>query len=246
MRSTKALLATEAKLLLREPAAIFWGIVFTLVLTVAFGLATSGSHPDPKLGGLRIVDVYVPTMMAFVLTVLSLQALPAAFASYREKGVLRRMSTTPVSPIRLLGADIAVNVMVIAIALALIALTARIAFNVTLPRQGLGFVVALALGALATMGLGAIIASIAWSTRAAGAIGALMFFPLMFFAGLWVPRQSMSHGLRQVGDYTPLGATVAAVQDTMAGHWPRAGHLEVLAAYAIVLAVAAARLFRWE
>ncbi len=244
MKTTKALLATETKLLLREPAAIFWGLVFPLVLTIAFGVASSGSRPDPKLGGLRIVDVYVPTMMAFVMTVLSLQALPAAFANYREKGVLRRMSTTPVSPVRLLGADVAVNVTMIAIAL--IALTARIAFNVTLPRQGLGFVLALALGALATIGLGAIVASIAWSSRAAGAIGALLFFPLMFFAGLWVPRQSMGHGLRQVGDYTPLGATVAAIQDTMGGQWPHAGHLVVLAVYALVLPVAATKLFRWE
>ena len=34
-------------------------------------------------------------MMAFVLTVVAVQVLPSILASYREKGVLRRLSTTP-------------------------------------------------------------------------------------------------------------------------------------------------------
>ena len=52
--------------------------------------------------------------------------------------------------------------------------------------------------------------------------------------------------LRDVSDYTPLGALVAAVQQTIAGHWPGTMHLLVLAAWALILCVAAGRLFRWE
>jgi ABC-2 type transport system permease protein len=244
--SFRRLLITEARLFYREPAALFWGIAFPLILTVVFGIATNHSKPDPHLGHLRVIDAYVPVLMAFVLTMLAIQALPAALASYREKGVLRRMSTTPVSPILLLGADVAVYTAVIIGALVLIAGVATIAFNVTLPQQALGFVVILALGGVAALALGAVIAAIAWSTRAAAAIGTLVFFPMMFFAGLWIPRQTMSSTLLTISDYTPLGATVGAIQDTMAGSWPHAGHLIVLAAYAIGLAVVASRVFRWE
>jgi ABC-2 type transport system permease protein len=166
--------------------------------------------------------------------------------SYREKGVLRRMSTTPVRPALLLGADIVVNVTVIVTALALIAIVARTAFNVSLPRQPVGFAIALALGAIAMLSMGAVIASVARTTRIAGALGTLMFFPMMFFAGLWIPQALMPATLRHVSDYMPLGATVASIQETMRGQWPAAAHLAVLAAYAIVLAFAAARLFRWE
>jgi hypothetical protein len=127
---------------MREPAALFWGIAFPLLLTVIFGIATSSQKPDHKLGGMRVVDAYVPVMMAFVLTVLALQALPSALASYREKGVLRRMSTTPVPPSLLLGADVIVSATVIVFALAMIAVIARVAFNVALPTQAVGFAVA--------------------------------------------------------------------------------------------------------
>ena len=240
----RQLLLTEAKLFLREPMALFWGVVFPLVLIVVFGIA--GHHPDRKLGGQSLVDVYVPVMMAFVLTVVAVQVLPSILASYREKGVLRRLSTTPIHPRLLLGADVAVLVTVIVTALLVIAVVARVAFNAHLPSQGLGFVLTLALAAVAMLGLGAVVASVSGTPRMANAIGTLLFFPMMFFAGLWVPRQTMPSALLHVSDYTPLGAATAAIQDTMHGQWPGVAHLGVLAVYALVLSLAASRLFRWE
>ena len=240
----RQLLLTEAKLFLREPMALFWGVLFPLVLIVVFEIA--GHHPDRKLGGQSLVDVYVPVMMAFVLTVVAVQVLPSILASYREKGVLRRLSTTPIHPRLLLGADVAVLVTVIVTALLVIAVVARVAFNAHLPSQGLGFVLTLALAAVAMLGLGAVVASISGTPRIANAIGTLLFFPMMFFAGLWVPRQTMPSALLHVSDYTPLGAATAAIQDTMRGHWPGMAHLGVLAVYALVLSFAASRLFRWE
>jgi ABC-2 type transport system permease protein len=242
----RSLLATEAKLFLREPLALFWGILFPLILIVALGIGSVHAKPDPKLGGLRVVDVYVPITMTLVLTVLSVSALPSMLASYREKGILRRMSTTPVRPSLLLGADVAVMVSVTVVALALIAAVGRIAFNVNLPREVIPFIITLALAATAMLALGALIASIAKTARIAGAIGTLVFFPMMFFAGLWIPQATMPATLRHISDYTPLGAAVAAIQQTMRDQWPSAGHLVVLAVYAAVLALAATRLFRWE
>jgi len=242
----RRLLTTEAKLFGREPILLFWGIVFPILLTVIIGLSSTHDRPDRKLGGLRTIDVYVPVLMAFVFAILVVQALPAIFAIYREKGILRRMSTTPVSPARLLLAQVIVQMAIVLAALVLIMVTARVAFNVTLPKQGFGFVLALVLGGAALLALGAVIAAISSSSRVANGIGALVFFPMMFFAGLWVPRQRMPAALREIGDYTPLGAMVAAIQDSMRGDSPHFGHLAVLAGYAILLTLAAIRWFRWE
>jgi ABC-2 type transport system permease protein len=244
--SFRTLLRTEGKMFLREPGAVFWGLVFPLVLTIVFGIATKNNHPDAKLGGLRVVDVYVPVMMSFVLTILAVNALPAALASYREKGVLRRMSTTPMAASRLLAADVLIEAGVAVFAMVLIAVVSKLAFSVNLPTEFGGFLVAMLLGGVAMLSLGALIGAVAASTRVAQALGTLLFFPMMFFAGLWVPRAQMGHTLRTVSDYTPLGALVGAVQDTMAGNFPHTMHLVVLAGYAVVLSVTAARLFRWE
>ena len=70
----RRLLSTEAKLLLREPMLIFWAVAFPLILTIAMGLA--GDRHDKQLGGLSLVDVYVPISMAMVITILALTAVP--------------------------------------------------------------------------------------------------------------------------------------------------------------------------
>jgi ABC-2 type transport system permease protein len=74
----------------------------------------------------------------------------------------------------------------------------------------------------------------------------MLFFPLMFFAGLWIPRAQMPASLRQISDFTPLGAAVQGLQDSMRGAWPHPAGLAVLAGYAVVFTVAAVRFFRWE
>ena len=58
-----ALVRAEARLLLREPLTLFWGVAFPVVLLVVMG--SFGSRPDPALGGARLVDVYAPVLIAF-------------------------------------------------------------------------------------------------------------------------------------------------------------------------------------
>jgi ABC-2 type transport system permease protein len=240
-----ALSRTELKLFLREPLALFWGVALPIVLLVVLGIA-SGDHHEKAYGGLRFIDVYVPVLMVFVLAILSLQALPQVLTSYRDRGYLRRLSTTPVGPVRLLAVQLALNLAIAVLAMLVIATIAKLAFSVALPHELAGFVVTIAFAGLAMLAIGLLVAAVASNSRYAGLIGSLLFFPMMFFAGLWVPQAQMGHTLREIGHLTPLGAAVAAVQQTMAGQWPSAAHLVVLAVYAVVLAPVAVRLFRWE
>ena len=74
----------------------------------------------------------------------------------------------------------------------------------------------------------------------------MLFFPLMFFAGLWIPRAQMPASLRRSATSPRWAPAVRAVQAAMRGAWPPAAALVVLAGYAVVFSVAAARFFRWE
>ncbi len=245
-RALRRLITTEARLALREPAGLVWGIGLPVLLLVIFGNIPKFSLPEAKFGGETPLDVYLPILCSMVLAMLALFSIPGPLATYREQGVLRRMATTPVSPAAVLTAQLVVNLVLAAAAIGLILGIGTTAFGLNAPRQPLGFALALVLTAVALFGLGLWVAAIARTAKAAQAIAGACFFPLEFLAGLWVPRQVMPSGLRNISDYTPLGAAVQGLQDSIGGSFPSTRTLLVLAAYTVAFGVAAVRMFSWE
>jgi ABC-2 type transport system permease protein len=239
-----ALVRTEARLLVREVIPLLWGAGFPMILLGIMGAFSHG--PDKSLGGFSLVAAYEPILIAFTMATFALQGLPTVLAGYRERGILRRLNATPVGAGRLLGAQLTVNVAVSLTATIGIVVVGDAAFGVPLPGQLAGFLLTLVLTAGAMLSLGLLVASLARNGRVAGAVGAMLFLPLMFFAGLWTPQATMPAALRRVGDYTPLGAAVSALQHSMSGQWPSAAGLAVLAGYSVVFGLLAWRLFRWE
>jgi ABC-2 type transport system permease protein len=240
------LTVTEARLFWRDPTGWFFSLAFPPLLLVILGSIPAFREPSADLGGRRMIDLYVPIMVGFVLAMLAISVLPNYLATYRERGILRRLSTTPMQPSSLLVAQLTMGLGMALTAVTLLVGIGAAAFRTAVPRQLVGFLAAIVLAAAAMYAVGFLIAAIAPSGKAASGIGTLLFFPLMFFAGLWVPREAMPDLLRRIGDFTPLGAGVQAMQDAWSGAWPEPLHLAVMAAVAIGASLAAARLFRWE
>jgi ABC-2 type transport system permease protein len=246
MSALSKMIWNEMKLFLREPFGVFFAVLFPTLLVVILGSIPGFREPSKDLGGLRVIDLYVPISIALSLALLALTALPSYLGTYREKGILRRLAVTPMPPARLLLAQLLTNLLMAIVAVGLLIAVARIVFDVAVPRQVVGYIVAFLLAAAALFAIGLLVAALAPSGRAAPSIGMILYFPIMFFAGLWIPRAAMPPTLRHISDFTPLGAGVQALQDAATGAWPQPLHLAVLAAYVVVFGVAAARLFRWE
>ncbi|MCT9081968.1 ABC transporter permease [Streptomyces fulvoviolaceus] len=241
-----AVLKTEVRLFRREPGALFWILLFPTLLLVILGSIPSFRGHEADLGGLRTIDVYVPVAVLLGLIVGGLQAMPQTLTGYRERGILRRMSTTPVRPSALLSAQMLVYGGA-ALASALLALVVgRLAFDVRLPEQLFGYLLALVLAVLVALALGAVISALSRTTKIAGAIGSAVFFPAMFCAGLWAPVQTMPDVLARIVGYTPFGAAAEALNRAAAGDWPGWTHLGVLVSWTVLLTAAASRWFRWE
>jgi ABC-2 type transport system permease protein len=236
----------EARLARRQPASLIAGIVFPAVLLVIFGTIPSFRQPAANLGGLTPLDVYVPILIVLSLGLLTLFGLPMPLATYRELGVLRRLSTTPVPPWWLLAAQGAVQLCVALTGIVILLVTSVTVYGTLVPKSPGALMLSIALTAAALFPIGLLIASVARTATGASVIGRLVFFPMMFFAGLWWPRELMPGVLQGISDYTPLGAAVEAMQDSMQGQFPPAAALLVLVAYALVFGSLAKRFFRWE
>ncbi|OLF11334.1 ABC transporter permease [Actinophytocola xanthii] len=246
MSALSRLTATETRLFFREPVGVFFVLAFPPLLLVILGAIPAMREPDTDLGGTRPITLYVPIIIVMGLALFALNVLSQMFATYREKGVLRRMRTTPVKPQAMLGAQLLMSTILSIATMLAVLLIGWLAFDVGLPRQLPAYLVGYVLAALAMFALGLLVASVAPNGRAAGGIGMLLFFPVMFFAGLWVPRDAMNDVLRTISDFTPLGAGVQSLQDATAGHWPQLLHVAVMLGWTVAAGGLAARYFRWE
>ncbi len=237
---------TELAMFIREPLAMIWGVAFPIVLLVVIGSLTGEQH-KAEYGGLRFIDVYTPVLFVLVFGLVGTQVMPATLVSYRQKGYLRRLSTTPVGAARVIEAQWMIYTgMCVGVSLVLAAV-AGLAFSVHFPTQFLAFIIILLLTAAAMLALGTLVASVARTPRASQLLGLAIFYPMEFFAGLFgTPIQTMGHTLATIGHCTPLGASVTAIGQTMAGRWPPGWCFLCLIAWAVLAGRLSIRLFRWE
>ena len=237
---------TELRLLGRERVRAVLPVAIPLVLIIILGSIHSLRQPRAVYGGESFIDLYTTIMVVMGLALLGLTNMPMLLADYREKGVLRRLQTTPIGPVRVLAAQLIADLTVAVAMVVLILAVARIGFAVPLPRQPGAFFVAALLAAVALLAAGLVVAAIAPTGRVARGIGALLFYPMMFFAGLWLPIPNMPAVLQHISHATPLGAAVPALTAAAQGSWPTGLQLLTMAGWAVALGLAAARFFRWE
>jgi ABC-2 type transport system permease protein len=240
-RGLRTLTVTQAKLLLREPAALIW-LALPVLLVVLFGNIPAFQTHAAGLGGKRVIDVYVPTLAAMVPLFLACTALPMTMAGWREKDVLRRLSVSPVPAAGMLGALVAVIAALAAIGVAVIVAIGVLAFGVSTPAHPGAVLATFLLGSAAVLALGLLIAARARSGPAASGLGVPLMVLNFFATGLYIPIAELPHALQRVCEYIPFGAVTAA--------WSGQGrlweHLLVLAGYTVGAGLLAARTFRWE
>ena len=236
----------ETKLFLREKTATLAVFGLPLALVIGFGLIPGFGQPQKGLSG-QIGTEYIAALgVAIVLATLGLNGVPMVIAQYRERGILRRLGVTPVRPLTLLVAKLAVWAAAAVLSVAFVIAAVRLAFHVPVPAAAGWFILALVLGIASLFALGMLVASVSPTARTATGLGMLLFFPNMFFAGVYFPTEEMSPTLRQIGNFTPLGAALHAVRDSWMGVEPRLEYLGIMAAWAAVAAALTARFFRWE
>ena len=247
MRAMSGLMVAEARLFMREPFAVFFTLLFPLLLLLIFGSAFGGQPDYPGFPGRDGIEVFVPQLACQVAGYLGLLAIPIAFAEYREMGVFRRLRATPVPLGIVLGAHLVVELVMMVVAIVLIMVVTALVFHLSIG-GGAEILVALLAAAACMFALGLAIATAIPSARTAQAVGAGAFFPMLFLSGVAVPRAELPSALVDVGDVLPLTRVVDVVTHTWVGQsfgtyqWASVG---IIAAYTVVGVAVTLRSFRW-
>ncbi len=165
MGALRRTVTVETRLFLRDPTTVVFGVLFPTALLLGLGTVPALREPTPESGGLRAIDVWAPTALVFGMVMIAVQHVPAVVATYRERGILRRLSTTPLPPQRVLLAQVLVASASVVVSAVLLVLAAWVVLDVAPPERPLEFVVAFVVGYAALLGSDS--SPRPWSARAA-------------------------------------------------------------------------------
>ncbi|GAB3251401.1 ABC transporter permease [Arthrobacter pigmenti] len=244
----------ETKLFLRDSATVIFGVLFPSGLLLGLGAIPALRESSPETGGLRSIDIWAPTALVFGMVMIAVQHAPAMIVTYRERGILRRLSTTPAHPRSVLLAQMIVAFASVVVSAALMIFLAWAVLDIAPPERPLEFVVAFLVGYAALLGIGMISAAVVRTSSGANQIGTLLFVALMFFGGAFLPRILMPDVLREVGEFIPPGlqaltaawSAEAGEVTATAGGQPFWLQIAIMGGMAVIAIAIAAKLFRWE
>lgn len=173
--------------------------------------------------------------------------LPQAISGLRELKILKRFRVTPVSPVFVLGVELAMYVVYCLVSLATLA-AAALLWSMRLRGSLPGFLGSWALTMLSTLSVGLLVGGVAKDTRQASVIASILYFPMLLFSGTTLPLEVMPKAMQTVVGVFPLTQGITMMKHAFLGIGPGS----ILPPICVMLTLTALctllslRFFRWE
>jgi ABC-2 type transport system permease protein len=236
----------ETKIFVREPMGFVGALVMPVIVFIVLGRAFRAGTPVAA----PAVDIpfNVAILAAVLIAISAVQSLVAIISIYREGGILKRLRSTPLSPVTIMGAQVAVKLVFTVISLSLLMLAGRRLFPGVMRVNVFSFTVAVLLSTFSILSLGFVIASMVPTARFAQVISAAVVYPMLALSGLFFPVERFPPALKSVAYVLPTTHAVALLQGVWDGsgwgaHW---GDVAALLALFAAYTALSTKFFRWE
>jgi ABC-2 type transport system permease protein len=195
----------------------------------------------------RFIEFFIPGIIAMAVMTLSLFGTVDSDTELRQKGIIRKLSTTPISRTDWILSNILYHFILAVISTIAMLLVSYVVFNASLHIDGwlLAFIL---LDVFAFVGIGMILTRFVKEAQSAAAAANAISYPLMFLSGSFFPIELMPGFLQKFARVLPLfyvneGLRAAMVfEDNMAA-LRDAAIIGVFAAVVFILGIIATK---WE
>jgi ABC-2 type transport system permease protein len=247
MKSLMKMTWVEAKLFLREPVGAFFTLAFPLMMLFLFG-SIYGNEPSPLFNGYGTIDISVPAYTAMIIATTGLMGLIITIATYREKGVLRRLRTTPISPLVVLAAQVIVLFLMTLFGMLLLIIAGKLVYHMRFEGDILSVLAGFVLSSLSFFAFGFVLASLMPTARTAQVVGMALLYPMLFLSGAGFPRELLPEAIKKVSTFLPLTYVVNLLRGLWIGEsWGQHTTDVIVLAVMLVLGVLISiKVFRWE
>jgi ABC-2 type transport system permease protein len=238
---------TEIKLLAREPVTMIFTFAFPLlVLLVLGGIFRNDRVTGGAFRDVLAMDYYVPGYIGLVIASIGMISLPVHLASYRERGVLRRLRASGLKELTYFGSQTVVAFLIGVVGGLLVYLLGALVYDASPPDSLARLLLTAVVGVATFTAIGILLAGVLPSARAVQGAGLLLWFAMMFLSGTASPLSLLPTWLLRVGQALPLYHLVQALQrpwNTGTMDWRQ---LFITAAYGAIAGLVSLRVFRWE
>lgn len=198
---------------------------------------------------LTYIDFIVPGILSLMIMSNNLNGVAATIASWRERGILRRMQGTPLSSASFIAGQMTARVLLNGLQALVVLLVAYLFFDVHVYGSWALLIAFVFLGTLTFMSIGFIIASLSKTPESASPIAGLISFPMIFVGGIFFPIRDLPDILQPVVKAIPIGYLTESLRSvmnegaTIVELWIPA---LVLLGWTLVSFIVAAWSFRWD
>ena len=239
-------LKTELKLSLRDMNMPIFAVIMPLAIFAILGVIY-GAKPAYSGAGYTFLEQSFGAAGAIAICAGGLMGLPLAVSGSRERKVLKRFRVTPISPVFILGVELAMYVVYCIVSLATLAVAAlfwRVRLHGSLP----GFLGSWLITMLSTLSVGMLVGGVAKDTKQASIIASILYFPMLIFSGTTLPIEVMPRAMQKIVSFFPLTQGVTMMKNAFLG----VGTGNILLPVCVMLGLTAlcagfsVRFFRWE
>ena len=195
----------------------------------------------------KYIDSLIPGLIGFSILISPMFAMVNISAEYKKTKLFKQLSLTPLSKMEWLLSKILWYITLSFISLMILVAVGIIVFgaHITLTVWLIPFIV---LGPTMFCALGMLVGTLSKSVETASVIGNVITFPMMFLSGTFFPLYLMPEYLRNFAHVLPLFYVVEGLNNVMVyGNYGQALiDIGVTAVLALIVFVAAAKLFKWR
>lgn len=162
----------------------------------------------------RFIEFFVPGIIAMAIMTSSLGNALNINAELRQKGILRKLATTPITRTDWLLSSILYQFILSIVSTIAILLVSYAVFDVRL-HIGAWLPLIVAIDVIAFVGVGLLLTPFAQEAESASAVGNAFLFPMMFLSGTFFPVEMMPAFLQSFAKLLPLYYVNEALRSAM-------------------------------
>jgi ABC-2 type transport system permease protein len=195
----------------------------------------------------RFIEFFVPGIIAMSVMILSLFGTVNLNTELRQKGVIRKLSTTPITRTDWILSNILYQFILAVLSTTAMLLVSYAVFSVSLQINA-WLPVFMVLDVFAFVGIGMILTRFTKEAESAAAAANAISFPMMFLSGSFFPLEMMPGFMQTIARILPLYYVNEGLRASMVfgDHLAALRHSAIIGVFAAVVFILGIIATRWE